>query len=191
MRVFVAVETSVATRAALRALRAQLEPALSSPRPARVTWVNPDLAHVTLRFVGEVADGLAPALVSALGPAIPIAPFDVRFDRLGSFPGARRPQTIWLGASADSGLGVLAGLVNDRLTPLVGPGDARPFRAHVTVARVRDPGGVRWPSILATVAAEATITPVTDVRLMRSALSPRGPIYTELARTALAAPSIR
>ena len=191
MRLFVAVEASVATRAGLRELRARLQPRLASPRPPRVTWVNPDTAHVTLRFVGEVADDLAPALVSALTPAFPVAPFDVRFDRLGAFPGVRRPQTIWIGASGDSGLGVLARLVGERLDPLIGPGDDRPFRAHLTVARVRDPGGVRWPSLLADVAIDATVTPVTHVTLVRSTLSAHGPIYTELARTALAAPLAR
>ena len=103
MRLFVAVEASDATRAGLRALRARLEPRLAASRPPRVTWVNPDTAHVTLRFLGEVADDLAPALVSALAPEFPVAPFDVRFDRLGAFPGVRRPQAIWIGASGAAG----------------------------------------------------------------------------------------
>jgi RNA 2',3'-cyclic 3'-phosphodiesterase len=68
--------------------------------------------------------------------------------------------------------------------------EARPFRAHITLARVRDrAGGPRPDAAEAIVAGGAEHAPVAftvdRVVLYRSRLSPRGPSYEAVAVAAL------
>src|SRR5260221_14159282 len=91
MRLFIAVPLpkEIADRAA-----ACLPPALPALKPVR-----PALLHVTLAFLGWVADErLADAAAAARAAATGKAPFELSFDHAGRFPATGRPRTIWLGA---------------------------------------------------------------------------------------------
>ncbi len=186
MRLFVAADLGKDTQAQIRSVREQLEPLLRTRRPPRVMWVKDEMAHVTLRFIGDVRDESAVAIESALNLELALTPFDVAWDRLGTFPGGRSPRVVWIGASTDvDALSHLASMVNLRLDPIIGPADARPFKAHVTIGRVRDPGRVDWRLALTRVELDPTVTHVDHVTLYRSHLSPKGPTYSEVVRTML------
>lgn len=186
MRLFVATDLGKDTQAQIRSVREQLEPLLRTRRPPRMTWVKDEMAHVTLRFIGEVPDECAVEIESALNSDLALAPFDVAWDRLGTFPAGRSPRVVWIGASTGvDALSNLARMVNLRLNSMIGPADARPFKAHVTIGRVRDPGKVDWRLALTRVELDPTVTRVDHVTLYRSHLSPRGPTYSEVVRTML------
>lgn len=187
MRLFVAADISEETRAQIRAIREQLTAQFVEARDApRVTWVKDEGAHVTLRFIGEVSDERAAAIQTVLLSDVVLEPFDVRWDRLGTFPGGRSPRVIWIGAtSGGGGLAELARQVEDRLTPVVGPGETRPFKAHLTVGRVKEPGRFIWPEALSRVTLEPTMTHVDHITLYRSRLSPKGPTYSSILRAGL------
>ncbi len=68
--------------------------------PPKIAWVKPDALHLTLRFIGEVADEIVPALCERLAPPIAVAPFGVEWRGLGMFPSARQPRALWLGVVA-------------------------------------------------------------------------------------------
>ena len=68
--------------------------------PPKIAWVKPDALHLTLRFIGEVADEIVPALCERLAPPIAVAPFEVEWRGLGMFPSARQPRALWLGVVA-------------------------------------------------------------------------------------------
>lgn len=192
MRLFVAVDLDDQTRAQLAAARDAIRDAIEqAPVPPRVTWVKDEAAHVTVRFIGEVADAAAPAVQAAVARGFGIPPFDVRWQSLGTFPGGRRPRVLWLGpggAEAIDAMRRLAREVNERLEPLVGPAESRPFTPHVTIGRVKDPGrGVAWAQAMARVVWTPTTTYVDHVTLYVSRLSPKGPTYTALRRAPLSA----
>jgi 2'-5' RNA ligase len=151
--------------------------------------VNPDAAHVTLRFVGETSEQNVALLGHALQASLPIAPFDMHWLVLGSFPGGRHPRVIWIGPGEDEhGLAALAALVAARLDPVVGPAEARPFRPHLTLARVRDAARLDWPALLRSIDAGHSISHVDHVTMYRSRLSPKGARYEPLIRAPLVAP---
>ena len=186
MRLFVAADVGDDTRAQVRSVREQLEPLLRGRRAPRVAWVREQAAHVTLRFIGEIADEHAVLVESALTPTLALAPFEVGWDRLGSFPRGRSPRVIWIGATRGrDALSALATMVAARLEAIVGPGEARPFNPHLTIARVRDPGRVAWPDLLTHVSLEPIVARIDHVTLYRSRLSPKGATYTEVCRAAL------
>jgi len=192
VRLFVAAHLSHETRTALRATQETLAHAVAAARvPPRITWANPDIAHVTLRFIGEVPEPLAAPLGAALRDPFDLPAFETVWSTIGVFPagraGARSPKTIWLGVTSGAvEIQKLAHLVEVRVAPIVGGGDDRAFTAHLTLGRVRDPGrGVDWAAALASAAPPPTSSRIERVTLYRSQLSPRGPTYTALCDTIL------
>jgi RNA 2',3'-cyclic 3'-phosphodiesterase len=104
-----------------------------------VRWVPLEQAHVTLAFLGTVrGDRLAAIRDRIAAVAAAAEPFGLGLGGVGAFPDARRARVIWLGVSAgrDSTADLARG-VGRALEPLgFGPA-AEPFRAHLTLGRVR------------------------------------------------------
>ena len=130
MRTFVAVRPPPA---AVDHLRAVLPSWPSAPE----RW------HLTLAFLGEVADptALAPALaeVCAGHPAL-----GLRLAGSGSFG---RGGPVWVGVDGDRvGLSVLAGEVAQACRDLGVDVERRPYRPHLTVGRRGRPSPARLAS---------------------------------------------
>lgn len=129
MRMFVAVWPDAAVTESVAALR--------RPELDGVRWTTVDQWHVTLRFLGEVADERVPSLVDALRPVA---------SRAGPVVASMGPVTDRFGGSIlhvpVAGLGDLA---DDVIRSTTGFGDAevedRPFHGHLTLARIRRSSG--------------------------------------------------
>ncbi len=159
------------------------------PGARGVGWVAPDNLHVTLKFLGGVDPERLERVAAALaGTAAGGAPFDLALRGLGAFPSPTRPRVIWAGVAGDSPeLATLASGVEAALAVLGFVPEGRPFSAHVTLGRVREPR--RDPALAAALDAAAGRElgrfRVERVALMRSDLSPRGARYTVLESWAL------
>jgi RNA 2',3'-cyclic 3'-phosphodiesterase len=186
MRLFVAADIDDETRAQLASVREAIQHALDRAAIVpRVGWVKDESAHVTLRFIGEVSDTIGESVQEALRQPLPGDAFEVQWSRVGTFPGGRNPRVVWVGCSrgADE-LAALAMAVDARLAPIVGPIESRPFKAHLTIGRVKEPGkGADWTQALAAASFAPTVTRVDHATLYLSKTSPKGPIYTALRRT--------
>jgi 2'-5' RNA ligase len=136
-----------------------------------------------------VDDARVPELRGVLDEAaVGVPRFDLGITGLGAFPSLTRPRVIWAGVGAGGEeLGTLARRVEQALARVGVPHEARPFSAHVTLARIREPR--RDPDLAAMLAAGAgrafgTVM-IERVCLMRSDLSPRGARYTEVVAAGL------
>lgn len=124
-------------RAAIGAGIAPLERVLDGVR-----WTAPEALHVTLKFLGNVTTAAVDEMIAALDHAAAAhAPFGMVIGGLGAFPGARRPQVLWLGVEDGGALRAIAGDVDAALASLGFAPEARAFTPHVTVGRVRRPRG--------------------------------------------------
>lgn len=132
-RVFVALVPP--TEVAL-ALSDGLEPL---PIPGR--RVPPPNWHITLRFVGRVGQVTYDRWLAALDQ-IEAEPFKVRLEGLGGFPQSRSATVVWAGVVAP-GLDHLAAMVEEATQSAGIAAEERPFRPHLTLARVRPPADVR------------------------------------------------
>lgn len=134
-RLFVAVPLPPAAIADCTAL---VETVRGGPLGRVPRWVHVPNLHLTVRFLGPTPADRVPAVIGALAMALGGAPaFEVRLAGAGSFPGTRKPRTLWLGIErgADE-LGAMARVVDAAVQPLGWPPDDRAYRPHLTVARL-------------------------------------------------------
>ena len=106
----------------------------AAARAPDLRWSRPEQRHLTVKFFGPVPD--AEALAKFAADAVrPREPFSISLGGGGAFPNARRASVLWLG--------VLQG--SDALSALAAPfvDEDRPFRAHLTLARVNKPRDLR------------------------------------------------
>ena len=179
VRAFVAVDAAEELRAPIEALQDRLRSA-----GADVKWVDSHQFHITLKFLGDVAVGDVAAVVDAVKGAVASVPsFQMCLHGVGAFPSARQPRAVWIGATdgADA-MAELAKAVDDALSPLGFERERRPFRSHLTLGRVRSDRGI---VSLARRLNEEQHTAIGTMRVqqvvvMRSVLTPKGPIYTRL-----------
>jgi len=188
MRCFVALDLPGDVRAALE--RAQDRLRAAAPK-ADLRWVAPVSLHLTLKFLGQVADDRAAAVQAAVeGVARATSPIALACAGLGVFPGPRRPRVVWAGIS--SGLreiGVLASALERALEPVGFPPEGRPFRGHATLGRIRSQRGLA-PLAAALQAASGEDFgrwTASEIVLYRSHLRSTGSVYEPLARLPLAA----
>ena len=188
MRLFVAIELGAEVLREAAALVAELRRRVDrGTRNARLTWVTPDRMHLTLRFLGEVSDERASEVLGALRDAIPMEPFAVAWEGLGVFPPKGPPRVVWVaaGRGRDSVL-ELEKAVSDRLEPLGIEREARPYAPHLTLARVREAGGLRPIPLFEGIAGQSIGTTNVDaITLFQSQLSSKGPTYVSMLRTPL------
>lgn len=141
-------------------------------------WVEPELYHLTLRFLGEV-EGTAFADLREGLSALRARSFYLTLRGLGVFPLRGDPETLWVGTDRNEALRSLRNKVESLVVRIGQPPESRKFHPHVTLARVR---GSRPDWVGAYVAGHSLFSApeiaVQSVSLFSSKLTPEGPIYT-------------
>lgn len=188
LRSFIAIELPDEVKRRLRELQAQLK----AGGPTPVKWVEPDNIHLTLKFLGNVAadriDEIAAAMTEAMRGT---SPFKLEVTELGVFPNPRRVQVIWVGLGGEvDKLASLQQRIESSLKRLGFPPENRRFTPHLTLARLRDRATPQERERLGQLITETELDTaqsfsVDSVNLMKSQLTPEGPIYTCLSSAAL------
>lgn len=151
--------------------------------------VEDENLHITLRFIGEVADTLVNDVISAMNVAKDFKKFTIRLGGLGAFPSQSRPRVIWIGVTeGTTQLRALRERINVGLRKLGISEEREVFTPHLTLARIK---AFRSSRCLANLFMElgnldVGITPVTSIKLKKSVLTPKGPIYTDIFEVKLA-----
>lgn len=151
--------------------------------------VKPELLHVTLKFLGDIDEGLEDQISSRIEGAVKdIKPFDVRLVGMGAFPSLSNIRVVWVGMED---AGILAGIaqrLDESLGDLGFERDRKGFKPHLTVARARTPTGLgSVQGILKERAASDFGTyKVGSIRLKKSVLCPSGPVYSDVREIILA-----
>jgi 2'-5' RNA ligase len=144
--------------------------------------VEAENIHITMRFLGE----LPVSLVNRIGEelkTVQFNPFEMSLEGAGVFPDMRRINVVWVGIK--KGLLELVDIhsqVELRLKRLGISPDDRGFNPHITIARVRSARNKDKlaEAILITKNKDFGTFPVNFVKLKKSILTPKGPIYITL-----------
>jgi 2'-5' RNA ligase len=188
IRSFIAIDLPQKTRENLAAIQDQLRQS-----QAGVRWVKPGSIHLTLKFLGNIlpeqVDEIAAAVAQLVRDEPPIT---LCAAGLGAFPSPRKPRVIWVGlrGEVDRLANIQAGL-EKALEPLGFAREARGFRPHLTIGRVKDRR--RLQSLIEAMSTlelpEFNSFDGNEIILYKSDLRPTGAIYTKLHRMPLAAPA--
>ena len=184
MRTFVAIEIPDTLTRELAALINALQSKIDR---RAVRWVRPEAVHLTLKFLGEVAQESVPGICSAMTQvAAQSASFAFDVKGLGCFPGVRRPRVIWLGVHESSGKLLRLQRELERQLGMLGfEAERRRYHPHLTMGRVKRDSGRSAMDQLSEVLTQENIgslgtVEVKGASLMRSELRPAGAVYTRL-----------
>lgn len=144
-------------------------------------WVDAGNFHLTLRFIGEVDEGLASDIDAAL-LKIRARRFVLSLAGLGQFG----THSLWVGVEKSAPLLHLQGKVESALQRLGLPAETRRYAPHVTLARLRPPLGPRLKAYMTEHSLFRTEPfPVDRFELVASYLTKSGAIYEDQAEYAL------
>jgi 2'-5' RNA ligase len=154
---------------------------------ADIKFVEPENIHFTLKFLGEIEPSLVEQ-VSRVVKETGFQPFSTRIEEVGVFPNLRRPRVVWAGIT--DGVSQLAEVWKDvdvKLSRLGFERERRGFSPHITIGRVRSGSNRdRLVEGLSTLSDYVFGDLHVDrIVLKKSTLTPRGPIYTTLAESAV------
>lgn len=156
-----------------------------------LNWMDESRVHLTLKFLGEQEDGVVPPLAQALDRvAERHRPFTMHIADVGAFPNFRRARVVWMGVERDARLELLHHDVEIACESLGFPLEGRPFRPHVTLARVRERTEEDELRRLSRACKRVAFDCETDVRtidLMRSTPGRAGSRYDRLHSAVLRA----
>lgn len=177
MRLFVALEIPSTVRENLAGLLDSLRAVTKEPR-----WVRPENLHVTLKFLGEVAESKVESVRGTLGKIRSEQVATLEFRGVGFFPNEQHPRVFWAGIEASANLKMLALDIENAMEKLGFPREQREFSPHLTLARFERP---RVPEALGKIIGESKEREFGSLRtsefhLIQSKLKPSGAEYTTL-----------
>lgn len=171
MRTFIAIDLSEEIRENVRRIQMKF---------AGHKLVDPELVHITVKFLGEVTD--VSTIIEALRN-ISHEPFDLEIKGLGVFPSLSYIRVIWVGTNGGEEVEKLHGKVESALLSL-GFAKDKKFTAHATIARVKKISKAEKASLVDEVKNAAEVEfgkmRVDELKLKKSTLTPEGPIYEDL-----------
>ncbi len=149
--------------------------------------VDPEQAHITVKFLGDVDESELDDLRDALSGAVAdadVGPFDLQFGGYGVFPSLDYVSVVWLGVrEGGEAVARLHEAVESRTTALGFEPETHEFTPHVTLARMTDARSK--DAVVETVTErdpDVGSLAVTDLRLTESTLTSDGPQYETVER---------
>ncbi|RJP30505.1 MAG: RNA 2',3'-cyclic phosphodiesterase [Actinobacteria bacterium] len=153
-------------------------------------WVKPENLHLTLKFIGEYGEDGLDRLSNELRVAAERSkPFTAVLTGCGAFPSPRKARILWVGMHGGvEEASKVARKLDARLEKVGVKREQRPFRGHITLARLRQ----AWDCTAVLESMNRGMEGlhnmpfrVEEIVLYRSMLEPQGPIYTALERMTL------
>jgi 2'-5' RNA ligase len=189
-RLFTAIELDAEARDSIAAYQARLASAVGGGGSDALRLVRPAQMHLTLVFLGEIADARIPAVVGALTTELPMPPFEIEFASCGVFPPHGPARVLWLGIrNGARETRALFDLVSERLETVGVSRERRPFAPHLTLGRWRH-GAARNPRPLLPETGPVAVQGVSAVTLFHSRLLPQGSDHRRLAQARLSGPGV-
>jgi len=171
-------------------IQARLEEVISSLRNQAklpVRWVAGKNIHLTLKFLGESEPSRLKKLENSLQSHIlTYEPFEIEVGELGAFPSTSNPRIVWVGVQAPQILEMLANEIEEIALTHGYERENRRFSPHLTLGRVSQSADrIQIKRISEAMqnlqVVKLGIVRVESIAMMKSILTPAGPIYSPLS----------
>lgn len=150
---------------------------------AQVKLVEPNNVHLTLKFLGETEETMTDEIENIMKNAIKdIKPFKVKLSGSGVFPNQNYIKVVWIGILNGEIIGEIANKIDEPLTKLGFERERRRFSPHLTIARVKTAKNKEKLMQIVNNYKEIEFKEfeISSIKLKKSELTPKGPIYTTL-----------
>jgi|Deesub1362B_J571_1020462.scaffolds.fasta_scaffold00573_9 2'-5' RNA ligase len=176
MRLFIAIDIASEIRDKL----AQVQKILNRKG---IKPVEEENIHFTLKFLGEVDDRRVEPIKETL-KEIKTTPFKMHVKGVGFFPSPKNIRVVWAGVEEGNDEFVKIAEDIDYRMKKFGFGREKNFVAHATIARVKKITAEDRKKIVHELESylkkDFGWMRVTDFRLKKSVLTPRGPVYSDI-----------
>jgi len=148
-----------------------------------VKLVEPENVHITLKFLGDTNESRIDEIDKIMKDSVKgIDPFNIKLKGAGVFPNQNYIKVIWIGIKQDEPIGIIVRKIDEQLSKIGFKKEKREFSSHLTIARVKSAKGK--DGILRVIEKYRDIhfidLRVDSIRLKKSDLTPKGPIYTTI-----------
>ncbi|UUX92404.1 RNA 2',3'-cyclic phosphodiesterase [Methanoplanus endosymbiosus] len=149
---------------------------------AKLTFVHPDIAHITLKFIGEVNEDKLSEIITAL-KKLSFNPFEMATGK-PELNSRRNPRVIWIPCTDEGESEELFSAVEELLSQAGIPKEKRDFKAHATLARIKkyEPGlkEIIYRNCKDNFSFSPERFQVSAIYLKKSTLTPQGPVYEDI-----------
>ena len=163
----------------------RLQEKLKSEISGRLSWTRPQGQHLTLKFFGDISKEDINNISAAVQKRVIVEQkLNLKIEKLGVFPDDRRARVLWCSVTGDvERLIHLQKKLDGDFAALGFPAEDRSFKAHLTLARIKDSRDITGMSEALkkfdTFTAGEFIA--DKLFLFQSNLTPQGAVYTKLA----------
>ena len=150
---------------------------------ANLKLVKPENVHVTLKFLGDTEEDLVSEIERIIRNAVEdVNPFSIQLKGTGVFPNQNYIKVIWVGIEHGDQIGTIAQNIDSQISKLGFKKEKRGFSPHLTIARVKT--AKNKEKLLHIIEkyrdVEFADIRVDSIKLKKSDLTQKGPIYTTL-----------
>ena len=150
---------------------------------ANVKLVEPENIHITLKFLGDTDEKHTDRIEEIIKDAVKDSDsFEIKLKGAGVFPNQNYIKVMWIGIENGEQIGKIASKIDEKISELGFEKERRRFSAHLTIARVKS--AKNKEKLLELIEKYRDIEfgslKVDTIKLKKSELTPKGPIYTML-----------
>ncbi len=148
-----------------------------------IRWESKEKLHITLKFLGDVNDGLIPAFSQTLRALCAESDKIVlKYKSFGYFYRNRTPKILWLGFDYDDNLINLNNKINESFEQFGFEREKRKFKPHLTLLRIKGKEDrKKMDSFLDYELPDRSFV-CPSVTLFKSDLTPAGSVYTAIEK---------
>ena len=141
--------------------------------------------HITLKFLGNVHSKTLDKMAEEISETIRLKQFLLEISGIGAFPTEKNPRVIWAGTGEGGDkLKELAKVIDEIAYKFGFKRESKPFVPHATIARVKRISGFHKKEIMEIIRNNSGTYfgdfMVNKIKIKKSILTPRGPIYEDL-----------
>lgn len=150
---------------------------------ANIKLVEPKNIHITLKFLGDTNEEKIELIEEIIKKeTTKVDPFKIQLHGTGVFPNQNYMKVLWIGIKNAERIGEIAEQIDRELSEIGFQKEKRKFSAHLTIGRVRS--AKNKDKLLHIIKKYEEVEfgeiIVNSIKLKKSDLTPKGPIYTTL-----------
>lgn len=177
MRLFIAIEIPEEIKDYLCEMQQEIGGSRDNSKN-KISLVTKDNMHLTLKFLGEVQPNRLDDIKNNL-KKITFEPFSIVLDNIGVFPSEDYIRVVWVGLKPEEPVLELQKNIDETIKKRFKK--EKGFKPHLTIARVKYiEDKKQFIDKLKQIKAYNKKIEVNNFKLVKSTLTPKGPIYGDL-----------